>query len=103
MNPAAPLGVVLNPGGANVGVFSANASAVYFCLYDEQGEREVSRTLLTRGGTDVHSGFVPGVRAAGDVRRCDQRHQLGIMAGAFAQVAVKVDAWHFQSQSGRDN
>ena len=63
MNAAALLGVTLNPSGADVGVFSANASAVHFCLYDESGEREVTRTLLTASGAGMHSGLVSGVRA----------------------------------------
>jgi glycogen debranching enzyme GlgX/4-alpha-glucanotransferase len=63
MNVGPQLGVLLTPSGANVSLFSANATAVHFCLYDERGEREVSRTALTRDGSGVHSGVVAGVRA----------------------------------------
>jgi glycogen operon protein len=63
MNAAAPLGVTLNPSGADVVVFSAHATEVQFCLYDEDGEREVSRTLLPHNDAGLHSGFVAGVRA----------------------------------------
>ena len=34
---------------------------------------------------------VAGMRAAGDVGGRDQRHELGVVAAAFAEVAVEVD------------
>jgi glycogen operon protein len=58
-----PLGVTLKPGGAEVGLYSAHADSVYFCLHDEKGEREVSRTRLTPDGAGAHRGFVAGVTA----------------------------------------
>jgi pullulanase/glycogen debranching enzyme len=39
---SAPLGVALTPRGAEVAVYSAHASAVYFCLYDAAGDRETA-------------------------------------------------------------
>ncbi|HEY1943693.1 MAG TPA: glycogen debranching protein GlgX [Roseiarcus sp.] len=58
---AAP-GVVLTPDGAEVAVFSAHANAVYFCLYDADGEREIQRTKLEPGADGVHRAKVAGVR-----------------------------------------
>ncbi len=58
---AAP-GVVLTPAGAEVAVFSAHASAVYFCLYDADGGREIQRTRLEPGADGVHRAKVAGVR-----------------------------------------
>jgi len=34
-----PLGVTLTPNGVNVAVFSAHATSIEFCLFDEAGER----------------------------------------------------------------
>jgi glycogen operon protein len=62
----APLGVVLTPRGGYVAVYSAHASAVYFCLYDEDGERETARVRLHADANGVHSASIdnlgPGAR-----------------------------------------
>jgi glycogen debranching enzyme GlgX/4-alpha-glucanotransferase len=58
-----PLGVSLTPAGADVGLYSLHATAVHFCLYDEAGEREISRTPLTPEGAGAHRAFVPGIAA----------------------------------------
>lgn len=58
-----PLGVNLTPEGAAVGLYSAHATDVYFCLYDSMGEREVSRVRLTPDGSGAHRAFIPGVVA----------------------------------------
>jgi glycogen operon protein len=60
---AAPLGVVLTPRGAEVAVYSAHASALYFCLYDEAGERETARVRLSADADGVHSASIDGIRA----------------------------------------
>ena len=66
-----PLGVTPHGTGVNVAVFSANASAIEFCLFE--GEREVRRVRL-RGRTgnvfhdhiaDVAQGARYGLRAHG--------------------------------------
>jgi glycogen debranching enzyme GlgX/4-alpha-glucanotransferase len=57
------LGIVLNPSGADVALYSAHASAVYFCLYDAAGGLETDRVRLTRGDDGVHRGEVAGLRA----------------------------------------
>ncbi len=56
-------GVHLTPDGADVAVFSAHASAVFFCLYDADGEREVERVKLEPGADGLHRAKVAGVRA----------------------------------------
>ncbi len=52
-----PLGVTVADIGVNVAVVSRNASAVWFCLFDERGEKETARLPLTRDG-DVWCGFI---------------------------------------------
>ncbi|MFO1413127.1 MAG: glycogen debranching protein GlgX [Burkholderiales bacterium] len=58
-----PLGVTLQEGGVNVAVFSAHASAVEFCLFDDAGDVETARVPLPARTGDVWHGFVPGVAA----------------------------------------
>jgi len=56
-----PLGVTLAPGGINVAVFSAHATAVELCLFDQQGGRELERIRLPERTGDVLHGFIGGV------------------------------------------
>jgi glycogen operon protein len=58
-----PLGVTLTEDGVNVAVFSANAEAMDFCLYDETGRLEVARSRLDARTGDVFHGAIDGVRA----------------------------------------
>ncbi len=58
-----PLGVVLTPRGVEVAVYSAHASAVFFCLYDEAGERETERVRLHADANGLHSASIDGVGA----------------------------------------
>jgi glycogen debranching enzyme GlgX/4-alpha-glucanotransferase len=55
------LGVTPHDAGVLVGVYSGNGGAAYFCLYDEAGEREISRVKLEPDGMGAHRGFVAGV------------------------------------------
>ena len=59
---ASPLGVTPLPGGANVAVWSADATQVFFCVFDAE-DKEISRTLLSSREGDVHFTFIEGVRA----------------------------------------
>ena len=54
-----PLGVTPVPGGVNVAVFSAHATAIAFCLFD--GETEVRRVRLRGRTGDVFHDIVPDV------------------------------------------
>jgi glycogen operon protein len=58
-----PLGVTLDDAGANVAVFSANATAIELCCFDDAGEREVARYALPERTGDVFHGWVPGIVA----------------------------------------
>ena len=57
-----PLGVVSEAGGINVAVLSHSAEAIFFCLFDARGEREVARLALPTRVGDVHCGFIAGVK-----------------------------------------
>ena len=57
------LGVSLDDDGVNVAVFSHNATAIEFCLYDEAGQAELTRLKLPARSGDVFHGHVAGVTA----------------------------------------
>ena len=57
-----PLGLTLVPGGANVAVFSAHATAIELCLFDATGNTERSRIALPERSGDVFHGFVAGIK-----------------------------------------
>jgi glycogen operon protein len=58
-----PLGVSVWDDGINIAVVSRNADAIWFCLFDNDGEREVARFPLPSRTGDVWSGFIAGVKA----------------------------------------
>jgi glycogen debranching enzyme GlgX/4-alpha-glucanotransferase len=60
---AEPLGVTLDAEGINIAVFSANATAIELCLFDETGDTETDRILLPGHSFDVFHGHVGGVAA----------------------------------------
>ena len=56
-----PLGVSPSARGVNVAIFSAHATAIEFCLFDEAGEKEVARIRLPGRTGDIWHGFIDGV------------------------------------------
>ncbi len=56
-----PLGATPDQHGVNFAVFSANATGIDICLYDETGEREVARIALAERSGDVWHGHIAGV------------------------------------------
>jgi glycogen debranching enzyme GlgX/4-alpha-glucanotransferase len=56
-----PLGVTLDADGINIAVFSANATAIELCLFDEKGEEEVERVLLPARTDNVFHGHIGGI------------------------------------------
>ena len=56
-----PLGVTFDAEGINIAVFSANATAIELCLFDEKGEVEVERILLPARSFDVFHGAISGI------------------------------------------
>jgi glycogen operon protein len=59
---AAPMGVTLDPDGANVAVFSAFASKIELCLFDPDGT-ETHRLALPEREGDIWFGYLPGLAA----------------------------------------
>ena len=56
-----PLGVSLEPGGANVAVVSQHATRIWVCLFNAEGETEIARLELPGRSGDVHFGFIAGL------------------------------------------
>ncbi|MCB8874510.1 glycogen debranching protein GlgX [Acidisoma silvae] len=58
-----PLGVTLTESGINIAVFSAHATAIEFCLFDETGETEIERILLPARTFNSFHGEIAGIGA----------------------------------------
>jgi glycogen operon protein len=56
-----PLGAHWDGNGTNFALFSANATKVEVCLFDESGERELSRIDLPEYTDQVFHGYLPDV------------------------------------------
>ena len=48
--------------GVNFALFSANATKVELCLFDDQGEREIERIPLPEYTNEIFHGFIPDLR-----------------------------------------
>ncbi len=57
-----PRGAVWNGLGVNFSLFSANATKVELCLFDEAGETEIGRVTLPEYTNEVWHGFLPDAR-----------------------------------------
>lgn len=58
-----PLGASVEGDGVNFALFSANATAVELCLFDDNGEQEVARITLTEQTQQIWHVFVQGLKA----------------------------------------
>ncbi|HXA51133.1 MAG TPA: glycogen debranching protein GlgX [Candidatus Acidoferrum sp.] len=56
-----PRGATWNGAGTNFAVFSANATKIEVCLFDEAGEREIQRIALPEHTDQIWHGFLPAV------------------------------------------
>ena len=57
-----PLGATWTGLGVNFALFSATATKVELCLFDDQGEKEIERIELPEYTDEVWHGFVPDAR-----------------------------------------
>jgi glycogen operon protein len=57
-----PLGATWTGLGVNFALFSANATKVELCLFDEQGQNEIERVELPEFTDEVWHGFLPDAR-----------------------------------------
>ncbi len=58
-----PLGATWDGRGVNFALFSENAEKVELCLFDESGEREVTRITLPEYTHEIWHGYLPDIRA----------------------------------------
>lgn len=56
-----PLGASWDGKGVNFAVFSANAEAIYLCIFDVQGREELLRLQMPKRTQDVWHGYLPDV------------------------------------------
>ena len=57
-----PRGATWNGLGVNFSLFSANATKVELCLFDDAGEKEVARVALPEYTNEIWHGFLPDAR-----------------------------------------
>jgi len=57
-----PLGATWDGSGVNFAIFSANATRVELCLFDDRGRREIARISLPEYTHEVWHGYLPDVR-----------------------------------------
>ena len=57
-----PRGATFHDGGVNFALFSAHATKVEVCIYDESGDNEVGRITLPEYTDEIWHGFVPGLQ-----------------------------------------
>jgi glycogen operon protein len=57
-----PRGATWSGLGVNFALFSANATKVELCLFDDQGEREIERIELPEFTDEIWHGFLPDAR-----------------------------------------
>ena len=60
-----PLGATWDGDGVNFALFSANATKVEICLFDETGARERERIELPEFTDEVWHGYIAGMRPGG--------------------------------------
>ena len=56
-----PLGATWDGRGTNFALFSANATKVEVCLFDEAGDKEISRTELPEYTDQIFHGYLPDI------------------------------------------
>ncbi len=57
-----PMGATPDENGCNFTLFSANATKVELCLFDDQGEQEIERIELPEFTDEVWHGYVEGIK-----------------------------------------
>ena len=57
-----PLGPTVQIGGVNFAVFSAHASAVYVCLFSDDGKTQTDQIALPARTGDIWHGFIDGLK-----------------------------------------
>lgn len=57
-----PLGATCTQEGVNFALFSANATKVELCLFDDEGHHEVERIVLPEFTNEVWHVFIPGLK-----------------------------------------
>lgn len=59
-----PRGAMWDGKGVNFALFSANATRVELCLFDEEGKEETQRIDLPEFTDEIWHGYIPGLSPA---------------------------------------
>jgi len=57
------LGATCDDSGVNFAIFSANATKIELCLFDDTGTKELRRITLPQKTGDIWHGYIPGLKA----------------------------------------
>ena len=57
-----PLGATWDGSGVNFAIFSANATKVELCLFDDEGKEEIERIELPEFTNEIWHGYLPDAR-----------------------------------------
>jgi glycogen operon protein len=60
---AYPIGTTVENSGVNFAIFSANAEKIELCVFDEHGQKELTRFVLPQCEHDIWHGFLKGAKA----------------------------------------
>ncbi len=63
-----PRGATWDGKGTNFAIFSAHATKVEVCLFDENGEKELERIELPEYTNQIWHGYLPDVQPRRDLR-----------------------------------
>ncbi len=57
-----PLGATWDGSGVNFAIFSANATKIELCLFDDEGKEEIERIELPEFTNEIWHGYLPDAR-----------------------------------------
>lgn len=60
---AYPIGTTVEDSGVNFAIFSANAEKIELCVFDEHGQKELTRFVLPQCEHNIWYGFLKGAKA----------------------------------------
>ena len=113
-----PLGATWDGDGVNFALFSANATRVELCLFDERGRSETTRIELPEYIDEIWHGYIPHVRPGAiygyrvhGLYEPDSGHRFNpnkllldpYARGHFGELAREPAVFGYQLESGDDS
>jgi isoamylase len=105
-----PLGATWDGKGVNFALFSAHASRVEVCLFDEQGRRETARVELPEYTDEIWHGYMPDVAPSAVPYEPDRGHRFNpnkllldpYARGHFGELKWDPAVFGYQMRAGDD-